>query len=517
MGHRRFRRSSIVPNAMRRNIRPDPPLDILGDIRSCVAAPSVCASDVDPLLPLCVDLDGTLLMSDSLLEGALLLLKKRPTAALKLVGWMMKGKAHLKSMIASEVAGELQTLPVRQAVLEFLVAEHDQGRKLFLATGAHEKLAAGILSRFPLFSGAFCSVDGRNLTGLEKARELTRFFGEKRFLYAGNSRADLPVWKASAGAIVVSGRRLREQAGRMTPIIRVFPAHSSKISTMIRQLRCYQWVKNALIFLPILAAHQFGEWPLLSQAAIAFLSFSMAASAGYIFNDLLDLDADRRHPEKKRRPLASGDLPIRTALIASAALLIGSALLALLLSLQFLVLTVSYLAASSLYSYRLKKFPLVDVFVLSGLYMIRIFAGQLATGIPVSEWLLGFSLFLFLGLAMVKRYSELRASGSGAEPAVNGRGYSAEDSAPVLALGTSSSYLSVLVLALYIQSDSVTLLYSQPQILWFACPILLFWLSRLWLFAARGKMAHDPIIYAFRDPASYIMGSLLAISVIFAT
>ncbi len=498
-------------------MRPEPMFDPAERGLPRNVASTASTADADPLLPLCVDLDGTFLKTDSLLEGAVLLLKKRPTSALTMVRWIMKGKAHLKEMLAVEVAAELRDLPVRKPVLEYLMAEHGRGRKLYLATGAHEKVAAGILARFPFFTGVFCTVENRNLTGQEKARKLAAFFGEKRFLYAGNSRADLPVWKASAGAVVVSGQRLRKKAARMTTLVRDFPASSSALSGLLKQFRFYQWVKNGLIFLPLVAAHQVGDWQLLGQAGLAFLSFSLAASAGYILNDLLDMDVDRRHPEKSRRPLASGDLPIRTALFALPALLLGSALLALFLSWPFLALVCLYFSASAAYSYRLKKLPLVDVFFLAGLYLARIFAGQLATGIPVSEWLLAFSMFLFLGLAMAKRHSELRVSKSDVNLGHNGRGYRSEDSAPLFALGVASSYLSVLVLALYIQSDSVTLLYSKPETLWFACPVLMFWLSRLWLFSHRGAVEHDPILYAFRDPASYIAGLLLALSLWFAT
>lgn len=466
--------------------------------------------------PLCVDLDGTLTPSDTLAESFCILLKQTPLALFLLPFWLLRGRAYLKHQIAARVCIDPARLPWNEALLAALRQEQASGRQLFLVTAADKEIAHRLHTQAHrgLFEEAIGSDGCTNLKGEEKAALLVQRFGPKGFDYAGNSRADLPVWKAARKAWVVSGSSgmspLVQQARAVADVDRHFPVAGAKVADWARALRLHQWSKNALLLLPLIGAHLWGDPHALALALIGFLAFSFGASSVYLLNDLLDLDADRQHPTKHRRPFASGRLPIIAGLIASP-LLLGAALaLCACLNWRFAATFGVYYLVTGLYSWRLKQVPLLDVFVLAGLYGLRVQAGGVAVGAPVSQWLLLFSMFLFLSLAFVKRFTELDAqSGSGV---VQGRGYIKEDAPLVSIMGLTSGYLCVLVLALYVNHSSITELYRAPDVLWFACPLLLYWVSRIWLLTHRGMMHDDPIYFALKDRQSWIiLAALVAV------
>jgi 4-hydroxybenzoate polyprenyltransferase len=294
-----------------------------------------------------------------------------------------------------------------------------------------------------------------------------------------------------------------------TPPI-ALPSESSRAIGLFRALRPQQWVKNVLIFVPLILSHRIRDSHSLLLALFAFADFSLCASAVYLLNDLLDLEADRLHPTKKNRPIAAGKVSIPTALIAALILLVASLGLAFFSANRHLVqLLALYFLISSAYSFFLKRVAMLDVVTLAGLYTLRIFFGAVATGITISTWLLAFSVFFFMSLAMVKRFSALARLPADNPGPLSGRAYTRSDMPMIASLGSASGFVSVLVMALYINSQDVLALYARPQLLWLMCPLLLYWVSRLWLLAHRGDLNEDPIVFAVYDEISYLIGILV--------
>lgn len=441
-------------------------------------------------VPLCVDLDGTLVKSNVLIESLVGALKHRPLLAFALPFWLARGRAVLKRELAERSVIDVARLPYDARLLADLRRERLAGRAIWLTTAADEKLAQQVANHLGLFDGVIASDGRENLKGEAKARELARRFGEKGFDYVGNDRHDIPVWNRAREKIRVD-RRPHPWLG------------------LARALRLHQWPKNLLVFVPLLTSHRLFEHNALVIGLHAFLAFSLTASAVYLANDLIDLEDDRRHPRKRARPVAAGEVPIETAIALIPVLVVAAAIVAVHLTPDFVALLGAYVAANLLYSLGLKRVALVDVFVLAALYTVRILAGAAAAAVPVSHWLLAFSLFVFLSLAFAKRFVEVSGVAARAETAVGGRGYLARDGPLVGMLGTSAGYLSVLVFALYITSREVVVLYKSPAILWFAVPLLLYWISRVWLLAQRGELHDDPVVFALRDMQSYVVGAAM--------
>lgn len=465
-------------------------------------------------LPLCVDLDGTLVRSDVLVESLLLLIKHNPLTVLLLPWWLLRGRAYVKQQIARRVRLNVASLPYQTDLLQFLTEQYQTGRRLVLATAADIKIAREVAGYLGIFSDVVASDGIRNLSGARKLDALRARFGEG-FDYAGNAPVDLPIWREARGAIAVNcGETLLRKARRDCRVREVFGRRSpaTSLRAMVKAMRMHQWVKNLLIFVPLLMAHDLslGLW---LNAAVAFVAFSLCSSSVYLLNDLLDLEADRLHPKKRSRPFAAGELPLATGLIGAPLLLAGALALALLLPPAFMLALTGYFALTLAYSFYLKQVVLLDALVLALLYTSRIFAGTYAIDVPLSHWLLGFSMFLFLSLALVKRYSELHLLRQQNREAAKGRGYFAGDLEQLANLGAAAGYISVLVLALYISSAEVTIHYSRPGLLWLVCPPLLYWVSRVWLIAHRGQMHHDPIVFAIKDRASYVVGLLAGVAV----
>jgi 4-hydroxybenzoate polyprenyltransferase/phosphoserine phosphatase len=462
-------------------------------------------------VPLCVDLDGTLLRTDMVWESLVRLLKKNPLYFVPVLFWLLRGRAYLKAQIAERVHMEVNDLPYNQLLVDFLSAEKRSGRSIILATASDEHLAHRIAEHLRLFDEVLASNGKINLRGKNKVKLLAERFGVRGFDYAGNSSVDLPVWEQSRQAIVVGGdQALADRARQKTTVSHVFGPDPRFWSALARALRPHQWVKNLIIFVPLLTAHVLAETSRLLQAGLAFVAFSFCASAVYILNDLFDLDADRHHPTKRLRPFASGELALPVGLALFPVLVIASGLVSWAFPWRFSAVLGVYILLTTSYSLRLREVPLLDVFCLASLYTVRLIAGHEAALVPYSFWLLVFSMFIFLSLALMKRFTELVAARQQNRSDLKGRGYASGDLQLVATLGTSSGYLAVLVLALYVNSreSAAEKLYQDPMILLLLCPLLLYWVSRVWLLAHRGEMHDDPIVFALKDPGSYIVGLL---------
>jgi len=459
--------------------------------------------------PLCVDLDGTLIKNDTFLQALFQLFRTRPLLLFKLPALTRGGLAAFKRRIAQEIRLDPVVLPYHEELLAFLRAEKANGRELVLAT-ASDALPAGIIAAHTgLFSDVIASDGETNVKRDRKRERLIARYGEKGFAYAGNSLDDLAVWEAADEIIAVnpSVAVRRKLKGRPA---RFFEDRPSLLNSWVHEMRISQWMKNILIFLPMFLAHRVTEWPLYAAAVVAFLSFSFGASAIYVLNDLLDLHADQHHPRKRRRPFAAGNVNPAYGVFVLPLLLAASLWLASILSAAFLCVLLFYFLTTTLYSWWFKQHALLDVLILAGLYAIRILAGAAATGVEASTWLIAFSIFLFFSLAMVKRYSEFRELTGEAPEAgrERGRGYRVEDLPLLAVFGSISGFMSVLVLALYINSSKVMQFYPNPGALWLLCPLLLYWISRIWLLAYRGELSDDPLDFAAKDPRTWGMAAL---------
>jgi len=457
-------------------------------------------------VPLCVDLDGTLLRTDTLLEAVLQLLRRSLLHGLQLLAWLFRGRAGFKSEVAHRVDLDLARLPVNEEFLGWLRSEKARGRRLVLCTAATESFADTIASHFDLFDDVLASDGCLNLSGRHKGERLATKYGPGRFDYAGNALRDVGVWKLARAAIVVTPTLPLALALRRVPrVARVFNRPGSRGRSWLRAIRVHQWAKNVLVFVPALAAQLLWQPPVFMQCLLAFVAFGLVASGTYVVNDLLDLDADRRHPTKRSRPFANGDLQI-TEGMGGAALLICSSLLFgyLLLGGLFLLALCGYVVATLWYSLDLKRRAGADILCLAGLYTLRILAGSAATHIPPSFWLLAFSMFLFLSLAAAKRSTELAGLESRSERHAPGRGYAVSDLPLLLAFGVAAAYCSVLVLALYVFSGAEAQ-HARPQVLWLLCPVFLYWVSRVWLKTHRRQLHEDPVVFALTDWPSRVV------------
>ncbi len=471
------------------------------------------AGPADPV-PLCVDLDGTLIRSDLFVESLFALLRKNVAYLFLIPVWLMRGKAYLKHRIAQRVDLDVTLLPYHGPFLHYLREQRAAGRRLVLVTATHQKYAREVAAYLDLFEQVLATDDTTNLSGTDKRARLTADYGAHGYDYAGNSRKDLEVWSEARRAVVVApDRGVKAGAERLATLERSFDDGKAPVKDYLRAMRPHQWIKNLLVFVPLIASHKVHDLALLLDAALAFSIFSLCATSVYLLNDLLDLDADRHHAQKRRRPFAAGRISVvRGSLLIPVTLILAFALALMTLPPAFGAALGVYYLMTMAYSLRLKRVLMLDVVVLAGLYSIRIVAGTLAIAETHSFWLLAFSMFIFLSLAMAKRCAELSAMQSLAEERVKGRGYRRGDLEMVQSLGASSGQIAVLVLALYIVQDGGYAAYSRPEVLWLLCPLLLYWIGRLWIFAHRGWVHEDPVVFALRDRMSWWIGaSALAI------
>jgi 4-hydroxybenzoate polyprenyltransferase len=418
--------------------------------------------------------------------------------------WLMKGKAHLKRRIAENVTINAASLPFRADFLAWLRTQASEGVQLTLVTASDKLLAEPVAACVGIFCEVLATDGALNLAGGNKARVLVERYGERGFDYAGNSRVDLQVWSHAREAIVVNGSTvLIESVRTAAPVSASFARTPLRLKTLLKAIRVRQWVKNALVFVPLLTSFRLLNASAFEADVLAFLSFSFCASSVYLLNDLLDLESDRLHPKKKNRPFASGALPIAYGVVMAPILLLAGFLVAMLLPREALGLLVVYYVLTFAYSFYLKRKMLVDVFTLSGLYTIRVLMGGAASGILCSPWLIAFSMFIFLSLAFSKRCSELFQLKKRETDSAAGRSYFVWDQFTMNVFGIASAYVSAIVLGLYIYSPEIRGHYLHPNWLWLLVLLLLYWLSRVWILAGRGAMDEDPIVFATTDRVTY--------------
>ena len=455
-------------------------------------------------VPLVVDLDGTLTPTDTLVESLVKLVKQSPLNLLRLPVWLMKGRAGFKEAVASRADISAEQLPYREPLLVYLREEKAKGRQIVLATAAHHTIAVRVAKHLGLFDQVLATQSDRNLKGVAKLHAIQEKVGGA-FVYAGDSQADLPIWRAAQAAVLVSvSNDIAATVRRDVPIEREFPQAGAGLAVWLRALRVHQWLKNLLLFVPLLTAFSFMDIGKLASLALAFLAFSLAASATYIVNDLWDLENDRVHPRKRLRPFASGRLPILHGLAVAAGALLLAFVLAFAVSTGFFLMLLLYLVLTSAYSWVLKEYVLIDVLLLSILYTLRILAGSVAIGITISSWLLAFSVFIFLSLALVKRCAELASlAGSGAA-ATSGRDYRVTDLVVLWPLGLGAALAAIVVFGLFISAPETQGRYGTPHLLWLVAIGLIYWLARLWIKTSRGEMHDDPVVYAIQDRGSRV-------------
>ena len=469
--------------------------------------------------PLIVDLDGTLVATDTLWELIIGFLRANPLHIFLIVRWVLQGKAKFKQQLASSVVLDVTSLPYRPECLAWLRSEKEAGRRIYLATGADERLASAIANHLKLFDGVISSDGKVNATGSNKTDLISRALQGQPFDYAGNAMIDVEVWRKALGVIVVAPDRgvISALNRQNISIARQFPAPRTNLKTWIKAIRVHQWVKNLLIFTPLLTSHRIFDLYGLGHAACGFLIFSLVASSTYLINDLLDLPADRRHATKCRRPMAAGLISIPSALTAVVALLAVACVLSLLLPWQAALVVFGYSAATLFYSSVLKKLLMADVVALAVFYTTRLFYGGLATSIEISIWTLAFCTFSFFSLAAAKRINDLAKASLQSTDTLGHRAYQAQDLNALVALAASTSNIGVLVLILYINSQQGEKLYRHPQVLWLMCVPLLYWFSRILMLANRGKLADDPIIFAVKDRTTYLVLAVMAVIAVIAT
>lgn len=455
-----------------------------------------------------VDMDGTLVSTDVLWEAFFQAVKAQPWVALLAVGWLVRGRATLKDELAKRVTIDPGALPYRADVIEFVRARKADGDHVVLATASARAWAEPVAAHLEVFDHVLASDATNNLKGPAKLAAIEAYCTGRGLLawgYVGDTSADLPIWaKAHETFLVAPTKSL---ALRVPKATQVFGTKPSVIKAAFKAMRPHQWVKNVLLWVPLMLGHAYDDPSKVFAALIAFAAFSLSASSVYLFNDMLDVEADRVHPKKKFRPFASGSLPLMYGPPMVAALIT----IAITLSLVFLPLTylgvlLLYLAVNSAYSTSLKSKMLIDVMILASLYTLRIFAGGVATQLRVSEWLLAFSIFFFTSLAFAKRYVELARVAAEGKTEAKGRGYRVEDLELIISVGPSAGYLAVLVFALYI-NNGLPGFYVNKSLLWLTCPLLLYWISRLWFLAKRGELDHDPVVWAVTDKASLAVGA----------
>ena len=476
---------------------------------------STTAAPLDPSPPLCVDLDGTLVKSDTLFDALCQFVRRHPLQIWRLCLWLAAGRARLKIEVARRAPLNAARLPYNTALLHYLQAQRREGRLIYLTTGADRALAERVAAHLGIFDAVLASDGATNLTSGKKLALLKSRFGA--FDYIGNSRADLTLLARAHVAMLANPTHSLRTALRLRRIsvAHTFQDQRPVARTFLKAIRIHQWAKNILLLVPLALSHKLTAAS-VGAAIAAFFCFSFIASANYLVNDMLDIENDRRHPVKRMRPFAAGDLSVAGGLGLVLLLVAASAVLVPFLPLPFAMWLGIYMVSTGAYSFYLKRVAVVDVLLLSGLYTLRMLAGGAATGTEISHWLASFSSFLFLSLAMVKRFSELENVRQRGATVLHGRGYVVNDMEQIRSFGTASAYAAVVVFMLYIARPDVTALYRYPSRLWLIVPLLLYWVTRVWLLASRGELNEDPVVFAIRDRVSLAVGAAVAALAIFA-
>ncbi len=453
-----------------------------------------------------VDLDGTLTPCDTMWECVAVVFKQRPWLLMLLPILLFSGRQRIKAKLAEWGQINFKLLPFRIDLVDWLQERRRAGHRIVMATAANVKVATAVAERHHVFDCVLASDNNLNLKARKKAQAIRDDCDQEPFLYIGDSKADQAIWKEAKTAVAIGARGVSSLRQLKHSHAIYWPLEQHRFKHAIRAMRPHHWAKNALVFVPLVTAHIFSDLQPWLSACLAFLSFSLTSSAVYLINDLVDLEADRQHHLKKARPMASGVIPIWAGLTIAISCLASSLTLSLWLPSEFRGYLVTYGIVTLIYSLVLKQLAMVDVITLAGLFTLRVLAGGAATSTPISPWLLAFALFFFLSLAVLKRFAEIHHLKTTNRVQTAGRGYHINDGPMLSVMGISNGYISVLVLALYINSPGVNELYNNPFGIWLICPALIYWLSRVWLKAQRGLMLEDPLVYAFRDPASYLVG-----------
>jgi 4-hydroxybenzoate polyprenyltransferase/phosphoserine phosphatase len=472
------------------------------------AVPSAVAPECVPLV---VDVDGTLIATDLLHEAMLRFIASFPREVLLVPGWIAAGKSNLKSRLADRVNPGIDTVPLREGVLDVIRAAQASGRPVYLASASDRRYVDELAERVGGIAGVFGTEAGVNLAGKAKADRLVAAFGEKGYDYIGDTPVDFDVWRSARKPLVVArSDAFADSVMQTFPDAEVISRPRIDLKSCVRALRVHQWAKNVLLFLPMIAGHRF-DIATIAPTLLGFFCFSFAASSAYIFNDLLDLPGDREHPRKRSRPFAAGAVPIPYGIVMSLGLAAAAFGLSLFLPLRFTGILLLYIASTLAYSLVLKRRVLIDVVTLGGLYTLRVYGGLAATNEYETQWLLMFSLFLFLSLAIVKRSSEIVTMRAAGKTGLKGRGYRVADLSVLMSLGAAAGYGAVFVVALYLSSPEVIALYGHSHRMWLICPLLIYWISRMLLLSNRGDLHHDPVIFALTDRASWITGACVAV------
>jgi 4-hydroxybenzoate polyprenyltransferase/phosphoserine phosphatase len=459
--------------------------------------------------PIVVDLDGTLTPTDTLVESVVQVVKRQPWTLLQFPFWLIRGRAEFKSEIATRTKFSVKNLPLRGELLDYICSEKAKGRKIILATAAHRSIADQVAARLGLFDVVLASDSEINLKGAAKLKAIQETVGP-HFSYAGDSSADLPIWEnASAAILVGASARVAKTVRSNKPVEREFTFAPVNIRTWLRALRVHQWAKNLLLFVPLLTGFAFLQIDKLAAIVGAFIAFSLAASATYMVNDLWDLDNDRAHPRKRHRPFAGALITIKAGVGVAGVLLAIALAIAASISPGFLLMLGIYLVITCGYSWVLKEYVLVDVVVLSILYTVRIIAGSVAVEVSVSTWLLAFSVFLFLSLALVKRCAELVSLDQSGRKAASGRDYRVSDLTVLWPLGCGASLSAVVILGLFISAPETQERYQTVQLLWLVALGLVYWVARVWIKTSRGEMHDDPLVFALKDFGSGVTIALM--------
>ncbi len=468
--------------------------------------------------PLCIDLDGTLVATDTLWESILLFLKEHPFSSPLLLVWFFLGRAEFKRRIAARVLPSAAALPYRASVQQLVLTAREEGRPVYLVTAADQRIADSVAAHLETFDGAFGTEDGRNLKGKAKAAFLEERFGREGFDYAGDSSSDIAVWQAAASRYAVgASSSTLTKARRDGEVVEIEGRSGKRLRSMIRALRPHQWAKNALLFVAAIVGHRYTDPWLMLDVLTGFFAFSLCASSVYVVNDLFDLESDRQHRSKRRRPLASGAITIPEGIVLGVGVLaLGLGISMVFLGVAFTLTLLGYLATTTAYTFYLKRKLLVDTITLALLFTYRVVAGGVAANVEVSFWLLAFSLFFFTGLAFVKRYAELAALAEKNLEKSPGRNYFVVDLDIVRSIGVSSGLAAVLIMCLYINSPEVTKLYARPDILYLMIPVLLYWIGRIWFLAGRSQLDDDPVVFALRDRISILAGVIVMALVVTA-
>ena len=460
--------------------------------------------------PMYVDLDGTLYPGDTLWDSVALVMSRSPLELRRLPWLIIAGPLSVKRWLAERVVPDASLLPYRVGLIDLCRAERRRGRRVVLATAAHRRIAESVAGYLGCFDAVIAS-DVTNRKGSAKLLAIREDTEGSSFLYAGDSEADRVIWGESAG-VLAAGRAARWDSQRFqASVLARFPDAHSRFYPFLRSLRPHQWVKNILVFVPLVTSHRFLDKGAVVSSVLIFVAFCLCASSAYLLNDIVDLENDRAHHRKKRRPIAAGTLPVSLAIAFVPVLLALSVVVASTTTTSAMVCALIYYVLTVAYSLVLKRLVLVDVFTLACLYALRCCAGNAAAGIRYSPWLLGFMVFLFLSLAFAKRHSELRNLRVFGGGDVKGRGYQSDDLELVAICGVASGFVSALVMGLYVTSDAVSELYDHPLGLCVLSPLVLFWICRVWFISHRGQLHYDPIVFALRDRMSYLFGLVVLV------